>query len=99
VILGELRARIPAMAHRCFRESQKTKGLEGANKEARRVRVAARGVLPVGTVLMRSGGCGDVALESFGDLLFWHGAYNLLDDLAVFEDEQGRDAANVIAAG
>ena len=40
-----------------------------------------------------------MAFESFGDLLFRDSADDLLDNLAVFEDEQGRDAADVVATG
>src|SRR5947207_8747981 len=41
----------------------------------------------------------DVAVDSFGDLVFRHSADDLLDDLAILEDQQGRDAANLIATG
>src|SRR5207248_5913549 len=41
----------------------------------------------------------DVAVDSFGDLVFRHSDDDLLDDLAILEDQQGRDAANVIATG
>ena len=40
-----------------------------------------------------------MAFKGLGDLFFGDGADDLLDDLAVFEDEQGRDAADVVAAG
>src|SRR5438309_1108478 len=41
----------------------------------------------------------DVALERFSDLLFRDGAHDLLDDLAILENQQRGDAANVVAAG
>src|SRR5712675_2012090 len=46
----------------------------------------------------RCGRC-KVALERLGDLLFRHGADNLLDHLAILENEKCGDTANVVAAG
>src|SRR6267378_3475493 len=46
----------------------------------------------------RCGRC-KVALERLGDLLFRHGADNLLDHLAVLKYEKRGNTANIIAAG
>src|SRR5258705_13835133 len=46
----------------------------------------------------RCGRC-EVALERLGDLLFWHRADDLLDHLAIFENEKCRNPADVVAAG
>src|SRR5258708_360926 len=46
----------------------------------------------------RCGRC-EVALERLGDLLFRHGADDLLDHLAVLEHEKCGNTANVVAAG
>ena len=42
--------------------------------------------------------CRYVAFERFGNLLFWDGADDLLDDLPVLEHQERRDAADVVLA-
>src|SRR5258705_1885700 len=46
----------------------------------------------------RCGRC-EVALERLGDLLFRHGADDLLDHLAILENEKCGDTANIVTAG
>jgi hypothetical protein len=57
------------------------------------------------TSLIATRGCpagwlsSDVAVQHFGDAVFAHGADDLLGDGAALEQQQGRDAANLEAAG
>src|SRR5882757_953557 len=58
-----------------------------------------RTVLPPAAREFGLSGRGDVALKRLRDLFLRDSADDLLDDLAVLKYEQGRDAADVVAAG
>ena len=77
-------------------------GLEGAGRDLanewslKKPRKARRTLL-CGVPFLMAFESRQMSRESLGDLILRDGAYDLLDDLPVFEDQQGRNAANVIA--